>query len=260
MNKLQMNKRYIAFLDILGFKELIENNSHKDIVCLFDNFRIFVQMALAKQKGTIDKWGRLVYDVSNTKINSIIISDSLIFWTNDNEPNDFFDLVDCLQRFMKFCHNLPKIFVRGGISYGDFFYDNSGTIHGNDSIIMHPIIVGKALVELHLIEKELQFAGCVIDKVALNQVKKDDRANFDHKWKSLIREKLIVEYEVPYKSTFQTEWTINWVSDSIDVERDFEKDFSNRNKSILQNDVKEKISNTKKYYDFVREKIYKIHD
>lgn len=247
------DKKYIALLDILGFKELIEKNSHKDVVSLFDNFRIYVQMALAKQKSTVDKLGRPVYDVSKSKINSIIISDSLIFWTNGEELEDFFELVDCLHRFLQFCHNKAKIFVRGGITYGDFSYNNSGTIIGNHgNILMHPIIVGKALVDAHLIEKNLQIAGCVIDENALTNAKESNEAKFISLWNVCELEKVVVKYDIPFKSGKQKTWSINWVNNFSEINRDFEKDFSTRKKSITSSEVKEKIKNTEDYYNFIR--------
>ncbi|HLP53445.1 MAG TPA: hypothetical protein VK151_00370 [Fluviicola sp.] len=252
-----MKKKYIALLDILGFKDLIENNTHEEVVKLFDNFRIYLQMALAKQKSTVDRLGRSVYDVSNSRINSIIISDTLIFWTNDNDPEDFFELIDCLQRFMVFCHNQAKIFLRGGITYGDFHYDNTGTIiKPNDSIMMHPLIVGKALVSAHLIETKLQFAGCIIDQNAIEQVKKDAPKLFGKRWNQFLHDKVIVEYNVPMKTCIQKAWTINWVRDFTESNRSFAKDFSSRNKSISDLEVQKKIENTTGYYNFVRKVLH----
>lgn len=249
-----MQKKYVAFLDILGFKDLVENNSHVDVVNLFDNFRIYVQRSLAKNKSKFDQHGRAVYDVSNSKINSIIISDSLIFWTNTDSPTDFLELIECIQSFLEFCHNTSKIFLRGAIVYGDFYYNNTGTIKGNQTIIMHPLIVGKALVDAHLVESKLQIAGCVIDKTAIDQMKK--YANFSANWKKLTSQNKIIQYNINFKQGAKKEWTINWVRNFTEKGRSFGSDFASWKKSTSDLSVQEKIQNTYEYYKFVREKLF----
>ena len=181
--------QYVALLDILGFKDIVNNNPHEDIIHLFDNFRVYVQRSLSKQKTMEDQHGLCTYDVRESTINSTIISDSLVFWTNDSKATGLFELIDCLQSFTSFCHNLPFIFLRGGITYGDFFYDNSGIIKGKDTLITHPIMVGKALVDVYEIEKELQIAGCTITESAITAAREDEESYFDEKWQELISEK-----------------------------------------------------------------------
>lgn len=250
--------QYVALLDILGFKDMINNNSHEEMVNLFENFRIYVQKSLAKHKTTTDRWGRLTYDVAGTKINSNIISDSLVFWTNDNKASDFFELVDCLHLFISFCHNLPKIFLRGGITYGDFYYDNTGIIRGKDALVIHPIMFGKALVDIYEIEKTLQISGCIITEKAIEEAAQNDKPFFDEKWKEFVDEKKVVQYQMPTKSQPITFWTINWVRDSThpDLE-EITNGFSSFNKNTDVTGIKEKIDNTIAYYSYIKDNVFK---
>lgn len=250
--------QYVALLDILGFKDMINNNPHEEMVHLFDNFRIYVQMSLAKHKTTTDKWGRLTYDVTDTTINSNIISDSLVFWTNDNKTSDFFELVDCLQSFTSFCHNLPKIFLRGGITYGDFFYDNNGIIRGKDTLVIHPIMFGKALVDVYEIEKTLQISGCIITDKAIEEAHHNNAELFHQKWQEFLDEKKLVEYEMPTKKDPIKAWTINWVRDVThpDLE-EITNGFSSFNKGTDEASVKAKTENTVAYYTYIKENIFK---
>ena len=249
--------QYIALLDILGFKDIINNNPHEEIVQLFDNFRIYLQKSLSKNRTTSDNWGRLTYDVSETTINSNIISDSLVFWTNDNKACGLFDLIECLETFTKFCHNLPKIFLRGGITYGDFFFDYNGVIRGKDTLVIHPIMVGKALVDVYEIEKNLQISGCIITDKALKEASLNDKTMFDQKFNEFVLERKIVEYEMPTKTGIIKSWTINWVNDVADPNLDeILAGFSSFNKRTDDEGVKEKIKNTISYYKYIKHNIY----
>jgi hypothetical protein len=250
--------KYIAFLDILGFKEIILNNPHEKVVELFENFRIYVQRSIAKGETKEDNLGRMVSDVSDSTINSNIISDSLIFWTNDNKASGLFELIECLQLFTTFCHNLPKIFLRGGITYGDFFYDYSGIIKGKDGALMvHPIMVGRALVEVFQLEKQLEIAGSIISNEAIEEARANDEEFFDKKWRELSEEKKIVKYNMPTKREAINVWTINWVNAVTHPTLDeLIKGFSNFNKRTDHPDIQAKIMNTIGYYQYIKQNVY----
>ncbi len=249
--------QYVALLDILGFKDIINKNPHEEVIKIFENFRIYVQMSLANHKTMRDTYGRATYDVRDSTINSNIISDSLVFWTNDNNASGFFELVECLQSFTSFCHNLPKIFLRGGVSYGEFYYDNNGVIKGKDSLIIHPIMFGKALVDVYEIEKQLQIAGCIITDQAIQEAQHNNSPLFEEKWKALIGENKIVKYNIPTKKGVTDAWSINWVKDAANPDlSEISKAFSSFNKSIDDASVKEKMNNTIEYYNYVKANFY----
>lgn len=249
---------YVALLDILGFKDIINNNPHDEIVRLFKNFRIYVQRSLAKNKTEIDNRGQLTYDVTETTINSNIISDSLVFWTNDDDTSGLFELIDCLQSFTSFCHNLPAIFLRGGISYGDFFYHNNGVIRGKNTIAVHPIMVGKALVDVYEIEKTLQVAGCIITDKAIREALQNNKDLFDQKLNEFISEKKIVKYDMPTKTDTIKCWTVNWVMDEPHPDlKEIKNGFLSFNKEIKNASVNAKIENTINYYKYIKKHIYK---
>jgi len=250
--------QYVALLDILGFKDIINNNPHEEVVDLFKHFRIYVQMGLAKNKTTEGLNGRLTYDVRASTLNSNIISDSLIFWTNDNKASGLFEVIDCLHIFTTFCHNLPHIFLRGGITYGDYYYENNGIIRGKDTFIIHPIMVGKGLVDVYEIEKQLQIAGCIITENAIEEAKGDGTSFFADNWDMFIDEKKIVKYEMPTKKGKMDSWTINWVRDLDRSDfKEIKDGFSSFNKRIDDVSVQEKIENTMAYFLYVKEHVYK---
>ena len=251
-----MNK-FVALIDILGFKDIIQKNSHEKVVHLFDNFRVYLQMGIADYKSTEDQWGRAVFDVSQSVVNSTIISDSIILWTTDSSTEAFFELVKCIQRFTSFCHNNPMISLRGGITFGEFYYDYSGVIKGKDSLMVHPIMRGKALVGVYEIEKTLQFAGCIITEAALDAAKAPDEPLFQEHWQELEKDQKVIQYDVPIKAGSMRTWTINWVSKASNPTYEKIKDgFSSYNKSIDATDVRTKMENTLKYFSYVKENVF----
>lgn len=70
---------YVALLDILGFKDIIENNTHEDVTHYFETFRIHLQGGISDWKSTTGESGEAIFDVKTSDINSLIISDTVIF-------------------------------------------------------------------------------------------------------------------------------------------------------------------------------------
>ena len=251
-----MNK-FVALIDILGFKDIIHKNSHEEVVHLFDNFRIYLQMGIADYKSTEDEWGRAVFDVSQSVVNSTIISDSIILWTSDSSTEAFFELVKCIHRFITFCHNTPMISLRGGITFGEFHYDYSGVIEGKNSLMVHPIMLGKALVDVYEIEKTLQFAGCIITDTVMNAARAANEPLFQRYWQELEKDQMVLQYEVPTKTGTMQAWTINWVSKASNPTYEkVEAGFTSYNKSIDSADVRTKMENTLKYYAHVKRNVF----
>lgn len=245
-----MTSRYVVLLDILGFRDMILNNSHDEMVHLFDNFRIYLQMSIANQKTKLDKNGRSVFDISDSRLNSSIISDSIIFWTNGSDTEDFFELIKVLQRFLSFCHNLPKLYLRGCLTHGDFSYFDSGLLLGKESRMNHPIMLGKALVQAFEIEKELEIAGLVITNEALAAASDNNPNLFDKGWSELVLTGKIFQYKMPGKTSVQIYWTINWTRKPGNPTRqELEDGFSSFNRSVSSSSVQAKINNTLRYFE-----------
>ncbi len=251
-------ERYLAVVDILGFSDLVNNNSHKDLVSLYENFRIHIQKTLAKDKVRMDELNRAVFDVTNSTINSIIISDSVIFWSNSNTVEEFFDLIECIYSLLEFSHNTTKIYLRAALTFGNFYFDYSGIVKGKGSFLMHPLMVGKALVEAHEIQGSLKLIGGVITNESITNAESSDKVIFKQKWDQLLAENKIVHYLVPVKKGNKEYWTINWVQTLENPnEAQIRNGFSSYKKTVVDVDVKLKIENTIGYVNHIRDTILK---
>lgn len=245
-------KRYLGFLDILGFREMVTSMPNDKLQRIFENFRIYVQRSLAEGKTTLQN-GKMVSDLSASTINSALMSDSLVFWTNTDSTMEFFQLVNLIQDFMMFCHNKPKIFLRGAITIGDFFYDNSGLIKGKNSLNSHTLLFGKALVEAFILEKTIDIAGCIITEDAIKRASEEENLAFKENFDNCLKERKIVEYETPTKKGVTKYYNINWVQDTTYPTRDEIKEgFTSHNKKLDNEGAVKKMENTLAFYDFIK--------
>lgn len=73
---------FVCFLDILGFKDLVENNEPKVLEKIYKSLlqktvdgttKIWVDKGLSEQTGDVE-------------INSVVVSDSIVIWTSEPSP------------------------------------------------------------------------------------------------------------------------------------------------------------------------------
>lgn len=131
---IRYEKSFVAFLDVLGFKQMIKS---KDLTQINQYF------------GIVESAVRYLKNIPSKKnINSIVISDSIILsapYTDTNEDN--------LEMLRQLCMAIgliqqslaiKGIWLRGAICYGDTYFDS-----------INSQIVGPAYVEAYLLEEKL---------------------------------------------------------------------------------------------------------
>lgn len=177
---------YVAFLDILGFKEICRNKSCEEIKALFDDIQML-------KYDYCNYFGALLVPqsvIDNVEIK--IISDSIIVTAPDGEDGIVFMLWFCstLQNKMLNC----GVILRGGISYGTYYvYDNT--------------VFGPALVEAYEIEEKAVFPRIVLSKEIEHQL-----AN-----KGFFRKKSVQDYMDKVSSNNHTDSSI-----ALLIKKDFD--------------------------------------
>lgn len=132
--KNKLEKKYVAFLDVLGFKEMVYADDADRLETYFKTIR-----------KTLDNLQQ-----TNVNIASLQISDSTILIAPDTKE-DFVILVLAVQTIQSELA-LIDIWIRGGISYGDVYYDKNSNL-----------IVGKGLIGAYLLEQEAKYPRVIID-------------------------------------------------------------------------------------------------
>ena len=146
---------YFAFLDLLGFKEIVKTKTCSEIVEIFEE---------AKRQYIINRIidGKTKIPVIPPEdIHYYVMSDSICIYIRDNIKAALPILVWLcmyLQARM-LCFDTP-IFIRGGISRGDIYED-------------HNILFGPAFVEAYLREEKLARAPRIVIPESLYEDVKD---------------------------------------------------------------------------------------
>ncbi len=140
MNIAQQNGRYLLFIDILGFSELVANKGSEEVYRTVTN-------ALDE----FDRWESL-----NGDFRTIYFSDTFIFYQNSKGYGDWAFLDVYAIGGMVLSALLAKgIAARGAISFGDFevMPDNSNK---------RQVYFGAALIEAYLAEQKENWIGISI--------------------------------------------------------------------------------------------------
>jgi len=153
-----MNKeRYVANFDILGMSSLTRTNQDRAIAMLHDFYDIIVNH-VGKMAIEIVDSNEIIID----RIEKILFSDTVIVFTKGNSKKDLYAIVIlCSELFGQSLHRC--IPIRGGIAFGNLFYDNQTGI-----------ICGSPLVEAHELEKTSKWLGISVTEDIAQKIQKAD--------------------------------------------------------------------------------------
>jgi hypothetical protein len=131
---LRYKKRWFAYLDLLGFTNLVETNSIQDVLPVYaealNQMRRSCYLGKAKS-GLISSW----------------FSDTFIIYTKSDSLEDFAHLESAARIFFQLLI-IKKIPVRGCISHGNLY-----------SQARQNIFIGPALIEAHKYGEALDWVG-----------------------------------------------------------------------------------------------------
>ncbi|MCB2197647.1 MAG: hypothetical protein KQH79_17440 [Bacteroidetes bacterium] len=191
--------RFVTFIDIMGFKDLVLRSSHKDIYDLLteiSNIRNYIEK-------TVDKLDDRYEDA---EIYSVSFSDSIILFSKNDSPESF-DLQVYSTSYL-FARAIEKnIPMKGGIAYGKISLNKSSQIY-----------FGQPLIDAYLLEEEMHYYGVACHHSILDYIYKNE---------SEIRTKKLHLFEcpTPLKSGLITHTNINWF---IDLDRKINNDKNNK--------------------------------
>ena len=137
-------KQNVAFIDVLGFSELVFKSQHAQ---LEQYFRTITDI-LSEMKS------------ENSKIQSINISDSIILIIPEG-LNGFQRLVKAVRKIQRKLL-FRNILIRGAISFGEVYFDDARNI-----------IVGKGYIRAYLLEQEAVYPRVIIDPALMTEMGKD---------------------------------------------------------------------------------------
>ena len=245
------NKCFVACLDILGFKSLVNQTYPDTQIYVYDAY-IIVDMLRRFKKlseiltGANDK---------NTcpKIHSLLISDTLLLFSeNDDEPS-FKYICGIIAETICAGTGLSTTDIatpgtpmrfRGAISWGDFYCDEK-----------QMIFFGPAFIDAYQWERKQEWIGAILTPTCANYVIKQGYK---------IDKYGIVEYDAPIKTETiednKSEITIaTQKCFCLDWTHEFECEDVTPDKALKQlsidNEANNKLKYTKNFYIFLRNKL-----
>ena len=132
-------KRYVAFLDVLGFKDYVLRHSIDD-----------VYKRLQTLNGFRPEEGERDYDSDEEKrIKVSIFSDSIFIFTRDDGFVTLRHFLSYVKRVLRMALR-SEIPLKGAIAYGDIVVDEERNL-----------FCGQPIIDAYLLEEDLQYMGVV---------------------------------------------------------------------------------------------------
>lgn len=237
-------KKFITYFDFLGFKKFILNNDCNYIRKRIEHLLRDIELSIGQGK-TIRTNNGFVANILGSRINCLNISDTVIFWTNDDSYDSFKELLKISFDFnwRVTCYHFP---VRGAMVFDEIEIvrgyqatENGGTYNVN-------YVYGKGLVIAHIKAENLNLASCVIEDSIIKKISEfgtieDIIGNYAMRHK--VPYKNDEENEPEYLLKFYIDKTINNVafnSRAQGIEDAFKNDnkgMSERSKILLENTI-----------------------
>lgn len=141
--------RYVGFMDVMGFKEMVARKTHEEIGAMFHQLsfmkdvlqRVFVSPHQSVTPGTQRK----------ERVRSVTFSDSVLFVTRDDSISDLLVLAGVLAIFQEAAiqRGAP---TKGAISFGRLTADFDQSI-----------FYGQPLIDAYLLQDQLHYYGIIAD-------------------------------------------------------------------------------------------------
>lgn len=244
-----MSMKFIAFLDILGFKDLVENNSAEALADIYKEALLFGYQRSIEGLEELPE-----FKDPEDEIKSIIISDSILFWSVNDNFNSFIKLIIIIEGFI-YASIYKGIPLRGSIEYDELIEVNPTHISKNLSNST-PIILGRSIVKAYSKENKQNWAGCTVANECIERFETlyaesdvEERIGIH----TLVEYGYLIKYKVPYKNGAITEeFVINWPK-MLDTKPDPEKvrgSFKLHSKKVDDWNVEYLIRNTLDFLEY----------
>lgn len=156
---------FFGYLDILGFKNVVKNNTIDQLKAKLSNFIVKCAESIDRSRSILTYTGDVLERISiDSGVHVRIVSDSIYIWTeNDDRLKQFEILLHIVNAMLAsgFQQGLP---LRGAVTFGELFL---GDVKIPESIPLDlpfdiGAVYGKALVEAYELESNMDWSGAVL--------------------------------------------------------------------------------------------------
>lgn len=165
----EYNLKYVAFLDILGFKSKLNTfSTHDKAINYISRFSSIVYKEFVKLKAT-------------NNVKGYIISDSVILYSTNTEPQSLMNLMNLINNICRAAFK-ANILIRGGLAKGDFDRVPASELENLEK----GLIVGEAFVKAFAQERFVKAIGIIVSKDVKDDIFKYIENNDERIKKDLI--------------------------------------------------------------------------
>ena len=140
--------KYVAFLDVLGFKELLKGINQDEAEQFISTLSALLYKIWDEKHAQISK-----------NINGYIVSDSVIVYTNNDKPEALQELMDYVIEVCKRSFVEQSILFRCGIAKGSFNHLSAYSFEN----LQKGLIVGQAYIDAYLLENQAKVSAIIVD-------------------------------------------------------------------------------------------------
>jgi hypothetical protein len=181
--------RYVAFFDILGFKNWVEIEGSWNVFVYIRGFmNLIIRASMPKSVVNAD----MSVDLEPSIISYINFSDSIVFYSLDDSYEAFRSILKVSAEFVNVTICGPTRAIRGALSYGEFYADPENNAY-----------VGQALIDAYELERKQDWLGVCLHSSL------EGTANFIRAQKEF--PSLIVQSLVPIKDSSNKPFCLNWI-------------------------------------------------
>ena len=199
----QTRKRFVVFLDIMGFKERVARNTqeslyeeltdfNRDITTIINSTKKIKRTRSSKQDDSSD----ITLIKSEEEEDEILLaqfSDSIVIFTNGNTKENLLTVSNVAKQIMISAIKREKpIPLKGALAEGDITCD-----------MIKQLFFGQALIDAYLLEENIQYYGIVVHHSAEKSIK-DYAVD------------LFEDHLIPLKSGKIKHYELVWYNDSYD--------------------------------------------
>lgn len=170
----QTSVRFVAFLDIMGFKDRVARNKHQDILMSLEIFQSNIARYIATHQ--------------DADIQMAMFSDSILLYSKDITLDSLRALADITSYVMMYAlqQDIP-IPLKGSIAAGEMTYNQTKQLY-----------FGQALIDAYLLEESVKYYGVVLHHSAEKYVVEYGESKY------------FQDKQIPLKSGRIAHYELNW--------------------------------------------------
>jgi hypothetical protein len=224
-------RRFVAFIDIMGFKDMVSRNSHAKI------YEMMQQIDYSRKHNERVQWTTN----ASTLIKTTTYSDSIMIYSKD-------DSIDSLRSLVYSVSGLSNDLLfkgiphKGAVALGEMTLDYANSI-----------FFGQPLIDAYLLQDELVFYGIVVHATAEEEI---DKANQEKKTINFVK-----RYLCPFKAGSSYHLTIYplYSDPSVLKMEKYTEDGAKLSKSVTalkyrtSGHLRKYVDNTETYLKMVRD-------